>query len=141
MLFEEFYAERARVVREATGFEQLAGEVERLRRLAETVEDDPAKARRYVEATETLLAEAFRPRSATLRQAFAAMLRARRLPSGTPAEQRAHVLAGIDAITRIAAHAPDEGERDAALELNEALRRALWRIDQASGDAASGDAE
>jgi hypothetical protein len=126
--FEEFYTERMRVVREVTDPAALATEVARLRDLTETVTDDPEKARRYVEATERLLEELARLRSEVVHRAFAAMLRARRPPPGTPEQQRASVEAGIGEVARIAATAQNEGERHAALELNEVLLRELERL-------------
>lgn len=130
MRFDEFYAERTKVVGVADDLPAFKAGVERLRGLAATVDDDPAKAQRYLEATERMLLEVTAPHSATVGQAFEAMLAARRLPAGTPAEQRAHVEAGIAEVARIAAAAPTDGERDAALEMNAALLRVLERIER-----------
>lgn len=130
MRFDEFYAERTKVVGAADDLPAFRAGVERLRGLAATVEDDPAKAQRYLEATERMLLEVTAPHSATVDQAFEAMLRARRVPDGTPAEQRAHVEAGIAEVARIAASAPTDAERDAALEMNAALLRVLERIER-----------
>ncbi|HWD83823.1 MAG TPA: hypothetical protein VG497_33210 [Kribbella sp.] len=130
MRFDEFYAERTKVVGAADDLPAFKAGVERLRGLAATVEDDPAKAQRYLEATERMLLEVTAPHSATVDQAFEAMLRARRVPDGTPAEQRAHVEAGIAEVARIAASAPTDAERDAALEMNAALLRVLERIER-----------
>lgn len=130
MRFDEFYAERSKVVASADDVPAFKAGVERLRGLAPTVDDDPAKAQRYLETTERMLLELTAPQSATLDQAFAVMVRARHLPAGTQAEQRAHVEAGIAEVSRIAADAPTPGERDAALELNTVLLRTLERIDR-----------
>ncbi|TCC35607.1 hypothetical protein [Kribbella speibonae] len=128
MRFEEFYAERSKVVREADDVAAFRTGVERLRALVLTVDDDPAKAQRYLEATERLLLEATTPGSAAVDHAFDVLLQARRLPDGAPAEQRAHVEAGIAEIARIAAAAPTDEERDAALDMNATLLRVLERI-------------
>lgn len=130
MRFDEFSAERAKVVGVADDVPAFKAGVERLRALAATVDDDPAKAQRYLEATERMLLEVTAPHSETVGQAFEVMLRARQVPAGTPGEQRAHVEAGIDEIARIASAAPTDGERDAALELNAALLRVLERIER-----------
>jgi len=131
MRFEDFYAERQRVVREVTDLDEFAREVDRLRELADSVDDDPDRARRYVEATEFMLAEASMPRSELADRAFAAMRRARAVPDGTPDEQRAHVKAGMAEIETIAAEATSPGEEAAVRRMNETLQRALWRIDAA----------
>ena len=130
MRFDEFSAERAKVVGVADDVPAFKAGVERLRGLAATVDDDPAKAQRYLEATERMLLEVIAPQSETVDLAFEAMLRARRVPAGTPVEQRAHVEAGIAEIARIAAAAPTDAERDAALEMNAALLRVLERIER-----------
>ncbi|MEV6282404.1 hypothetical protein [Kribbella sp. NPDC051770] len=130
MRFDEFAAERAQVVGVADDIAAFKAGVERLRGLAATVEDDPAKALRYLEATERMLLEATAPQSETVAHAFEAMLRARQAPAGTAAEQRAHVEAGIAEVARIAAVAPTDAERDAALEMNAALLRVLERIER-----------
>jgi hypothetical protein len=77
-----------------------------------------------------MLLEVTAPHSETVDLAFEAMLRARRVPAGTPAEQRAHVEAGIDEVARIAAAAPTDAERDAALDLNATLLGVLERIER-----------
>jgi len=130
MRFEEFYAERTRVVGEAGDVPAFKAGVERLRHLAATVDDDPDKAQRYLEATERMLLDVSAPHSETVDRAFEVMLRARRLPAGTAAERRAHVEAGIAEVAAIAAAAPTDGERDAALEMNATLLRVLERIDR-----------
>ncbi|GAB3833353.1 hypothetical protein [Kribbella italica] len=130
MRFEEFYAERAEVVGAADDVPAFKAGVERLRGLVATVDDDPAKAQRYLEATERMLLEATAPDSETVGRAFEAMLRARRLPAGPADGQRAHVEAGIAEVAGIAAAAPTDGERDAALEMNAVLLRVLERIER-----------
>ncbi len=130
MRFDEFSAERAKVVGVADDVPAFKAGVERLRGLAATVDDDPAKAQRYLEATERMLLELTAPQSETVDRAFEAMLRARQVPAGTPEDRRAHVEAGIAEIAGIAAAAPTEGERDAALEMNAALLRVLERIER-----------
>ncbi|GAB2571231.1 hypothetical protein [Kribbella endophytica] len=130
MRFDEFSAERAKVVGVADDVPAFKAGVERLRGLAATVDDDPAKAQRYLEATERMLLELIAPQSETVDLAFEAMLRARQVPAGTAVEQCAHVEAGIAEIARIASAAPTDGERDAALEMNAALLRVLERIER-----------
>lgn len=131
MRFDEFSAERAEVVSKADDLEAFTVGVDRLRSLAATVEDDPEKAQRYLEATERMLLELTAPQSDTVDRAFEVLLRARRLPQGAPAEQRAHVEAGIAEIARIAEAAPTDGERAAALDMNSTLLRVLERIARA----------
>jgi hypothetical protein len=130
MRFDEFSAERAKVVGAADDVPAFKAGVERLRGLAATVDDDPAKAQRYLEATERMLLEVTAPHSEAVGRAFEAMLRARQVPAGTPDAQRAHVEAGIAEIAEIAAATPTDAERDAALEMNAALLRVLERIER-----------
>jgi hypothetical protein len=130
MRFDEFSAERTKVVGAADDVPAFKAGVERLRGLAATVDDDPAKAQRYLEATERMLLEVTAPHSEAVGRAFEAMLRARQVPPGTPDVQRAHVEAGIAEIAEIAAAAPTDAERDAALEMNAALLRVLERIER-----------
>ncbi|TCC03679.1 hypothetical protein [Kribbella soli] len=129
MRFDEFYAERSTVVGAADDIPAFKAGVERLRQLAATVDDEPAKAQRYLEATERMLLEVTAPHSETVERAFDVLLRARRLPTGTPAEQRAHVESGIAEIARLADAAPTDDEREAALDMNSALLRVLERIE------------
>lgn len=134
MEYDDYQAERARILAawgtEITDPEQLAAAVDRLRRLAVTVEGDElrAKAVRYLKSLDTLVAEARTPASETIDRAWEVMQRAS-VPDGTPAERRARALAGMQEIGRIADNAATAGERDAALELNGSLNEIVDLID------------
>jgi hypothetical protein len=138
--YDDYQAERARILAawgtEITDPEELAAAVDRLRRLAVTVEGDElrAKAIRYLTSLETLVAEARSPASETIDRAWDVMQRAS-APDGTPAERRARALAGMQEIGRIADSAATAGERDAALELNGSLNEIVDLIDLDSAES------
>lgn len=136
MEYADYQAERQRIIAawgsELTDPEQLAAAVDRLRALAATVDGEEQRARaiRYLKSMDDLVAEARRPDSQTVGEAWDVMLAASS-PAGTPDERRARAERGMREIARIADAAPTLAEKLAALNLNEPLAEIVNTADPA----------